>query len=216
MDAALEAAVASGVAVFAASGDSGFTDGEPDGVAHVDYPASSPYAIGCGGTRIIAARGKIESETVWNNGAQGGATGGGVSGAYALPGYQGALSYTEIGQSPQPLKMRGVPDVAALGDPITGYIISVNGQRIIVGGTSAVSPLYSALYALILEYRNTTKKPPPDFLKAIYKNAKPMKLFRDIIAGNNSYYEATVGYDCCTGLGSPNGIALADFFHNNL
>jgi subtilase family serine protease len=213
MDAALMGAVNAGVPVFVACGDSGYTDGEVG--PHVDYPASSWYSIGCGGTRLISNKSKIASETVWNDGAQGGCTGGGISQYYGLPGFQSSLSYTEIGKGSKPLLMRGLPDVAGVGDPVTGYIVSVNGVQMVIGGSSAVSPMWAGLFALLLEYRNTTKKPAPKFLETIYKVNRVQKLTRDITSGNNGYYEAEPGWDATTGLGSPNGVALADYFHNN-
>jgi kumamolisin len=66
-----------GVTVCAAAGDNGSADSVTDGAAHVDFPASSPHVLGCGGTALQAKGGKITSEVVWNEG--GGATGGGVS-----------------------------------------------------------------------------------------------------------------------------------------
>ncbi|WP_310630174.1 S53 family peptidase, partial [Paraburkholderia sp.] len=66
---ALQTAVALGVTVCAASGDSGSSDGLSDGADHVDFPASSPYALGCGGTHVTAANGQITRETVWGSAA---------------------------------------------------------------------------------------------------------------------------------------------------
>ena len=73
-----------GVTVAAASGDNGSSDGVNDGLAHVDFPASSQYVLGCGGTRLVEAKGgaAIKSEVVWNDGSKGGATGGGVSSVF--------------------------------------------------------------------------------------------------------------------------------------
>jgi subtilase family serine protease len=71
------------------AGDNGSTDGQSDGQNHVDFPASSPYVAGCGGTTLQTSGGQITSETVWNELASGnGATGGGVSAVFPLPGYQ--------------------------------------------------------------------------------------------------------------------------------
>src|SRR5690242_17495102 len=80
MDQAFADAAALGVTVTAAAGDNGSGDNVPDGKAHADFPASSPHALACGGTSLrLDATGAIVSETVWNDGAHGGATGGGVS-----------------------------------------------------------------------------------------------------------------------------------------
>ncbi|GMA58261.1 hypothetical protein GCM10025858_27640 [Alicyclobacillus sacchari] len=75
MNRALQDAAALGVTVCVAAGDSGSTDGENDGLYHVDFPASSPYALACGGTRLVVENGQIASEIVWNDGSQGGSTG---------------------------------------------------------------------------------------------------------------------------------------------
>ena len=69
-----------GVTVLAASGDSGATDGSRSGTATVDFPASSPYVVGCGGTKLTISGAQIGSEVVWDElSANEGATGGGVS-----------------------------------------------------------------------------------------------------------------------------------------
>ena len=90
MDDAMADAAALGVTVTAAAGDDGSSDRTSDGQVHVDFPASSPHALACGGTRLQAdpADGSVTSETVWNNGTGNGATGGGVSGVFGLPVWQ--------------------------------------------------------------------------------------------------------------------------------
>ncbi|HEX4051905.1 MAG TPA: S53 family peptidase [Steroidobacteraceae bacterium] len=204
MDEALQAAAAMGVSVCIASGDNGSSDGVADGAAHVDFPASSPHALACGGTRLSAASGanSIASEVVWNDGAQGGASGGGVSQVFALPSWQQGLSLDRAGQATA-LAMRGVPDVAGNADPQTGYRVRVDGTDLVIGGTSAVAPLWAALIALIGE---SSGRAPGWWNPQLY--GSPAAL-RDITAGNNGDYEATPGWDGCTGLGSPNGSKLA-------
>src|SRR5581483_7259633 len=86
-NAAFNDAALLGITVCAAAGDNGSSDGESDGRAHVDFPASSPWVLACGGTRLVGKNGQIQSETVWNNGTNGGATGGGVSAHFAKPSY---------------------------------------------------------------------------------------------------------------------------------
>ena len=76
LDDALLDAVALGVTVTVAAGDNGSADGESSG-NHADFPASSPHALACGGTSLHAKGTKISTETVWNDGSGGGATGGG-------------------------------------------------------------------------------------------------------------------------------------------
>jgi kumamolisin len=184
-----------------ASGDNGSSDGASGD--NVDFPASSPHALACGGTSLRTSGAQISSESVWNDGAQGGAGGGGVSTVFALPTFQQGLSATKTGAASTPLAMRGVPDVAGDADPETGYQVRVDGQDTVVGGTSAVAPLWSGLIALI----NQAKGSPVGYPHAqLY--AAP-SVFNDITQGNNGDFQATAGWDACTGLGSPKGAAIA-------
>src|ERR1700753_81214 len=89
-DQVVHAAAAMGITVCAAAGDNGSSDGA-DG-DNVDFPASDPYVLACGGTSVHANNNAITSETVWNDGAQGGSTGGGVSSFFGLPPYQEGLN----------------------------------------------------------------------------------------------------------------------------
>jgi kumamolisin len=208
MDSAFQAAAAMGITVCCASGDNGSSDGATDGGDHVDFPASSSFALACGGTNVQASRGTIESETVWNGGAGGGATGGGATGGgisslFPLPAWQNALSATDGQGRTVPLTMRGVPDVAGDADPATGYNVRVDGADTVIGGTSAVAPLWAALVARI----NGIKGKPAGFLNPqLYANPGAL---RDVTQGNNGDFGASAGWDACTGLGSPRGDALA-------
>jgi len=201
-DDALQSAVALGVTVCAASGDSGSSDGVGDGADHVDFPASSPYALGCGGTRMTASNGRIERETVWSSGNEG-ASGGGVSATFALPSWQKGLSVAAGGGAVSALGRRGVPDVSADADPATGYVVHVGGTDTVVGGTSAVAPLWAGLIARI----NATRGKPVGFVNALLY-AQP-GAFNDITSGNNGDYSAAPGWDACTGLGTPVGTKVA-------
>src|ERR1700679_3563219 len=87
-DEAFQAAAAVGVTVCIAPGDSGSSDGVNDGQNHVDFPASDPFVLGCGGTSLQASNDQIVNETVWNDEPSGGATGGGVSDIFPLPAWQ--------------------------------------------------------------------------------------------------------------------------------
>jgi kumamolisin len=197
-----------GKTVFVAAGDNGSSDGETDGKNHVDFPSSSPFAVACGGTTLQASSGNssIVSETVWNEQSQGeGATGGGVSDFFPKPGYQSQANV------PPPQTQgggRGVPDVAGDADPVTGYNVLVDGAKSVVGGTSAVAPLYAGLFALINELLVKQGKPRAGHVHpALYQNPQA---FRDITSGNNGAFSAAPGWDATTGLGSPNGIQIAD------
>src|SRR5262249_39161000 len=145
LDSAFADAAALGVTVTAAAGDNGSGDRVTDGRSHADFPASSPHALACGGTslRVDTATGAVSAETVWNDGAQGGATGGGISDTFGLPGWQASAGVP--GQAGSGRAGRGVPDVAGNADPRTGYQVRVDGQDTVVGGTSAVAPLWAAL-----------------------------------------------------------------------
>ncbi|WP_019832353.1 S53 family peptidase [Sphingomonas sp. PR090111-T3T-6A] len=201
MNAAFKDAAALGLTVCAASGDSLATDGESDGKAHVDYPASDPAVLGCGGTRITVSGSGITDEVVWKS--NGGGTGGGVSALFALPDYQkdAGVPPAQAGKGG-----RGVPDVAGDADPDSGYRIVTGGQTGIIGGTSAVAPLWAAIAANLNAGRQAPLgQPHADLYGAA--NA-----FRDITAGDNKSgaigYAAKKGWDACTGLGSPDGAKL--------
>ena len=194
LDDACQSAAALGVTITVASGDSGSSDGETGN--NVDFPASSPHVLGCGGTELIASGTTIESETVWNDGTEGGASGGGYSVVFPVPTWQtGVAGFAGNG--------RGVPDVAGNAAPETGYNILVDGQQEVVGGTSAVAPLWAGLIALI----NQMKGSPVGFVNpTLYPDQAD---FNDITQGNNGTYSAGPGWDPCTGLGSPNGQEIA-------
>jgi kumamolisin len=201
MQSALEDAVSLGVTVTVAAGDSGSSDGETDGAPHVDFPASSPYSLGCGGTSLTASGSVISSEVVWNDTASGeGATGGGVSALFPLPAWQRGLA---VPAAPGGGTGRGVPDVSGDADPMTGYQVRVDGESEVIGGTSAVAPLWAGLVALCNQRLGA---PLGDAHAALYQIGE--RAFHDITQGNNGAYRAAVGWDACTGLGSPNGAAL--------
>jgi len=201
MDSAFQAAAAMGITVCVAAGDSGSSDGVASG-DHVDFPASSPFALACGGTRLSAQGSSIAQEVVWNEGANNGATGGGISSVFPAAAWQAGLKALSTQGQDTALKMRGVPDVAGNADPESGYDVRIDGTDTVIGGTSAVAPLWAALIARI----NQTSGKAAGYLNPqIYKSPPA---FRDITQGNNGDFEATVGWDACTGLGSPNGAKL--------
>ena len=164
--------------VCVASGDAGSSDGESG--LHVDFPASSPGVLACGGTHLDSSG----AETVWSD------TGGGVSSVFDAPTYQS-----------QYVTKRGVPDVAGNADPETGYNIycSTDGGLLVVGGTSAVAPLWAGLLARVFQQQGAALGDMHDFL---YQHTG---VCRDITQGSNGAYMARPGWDACTGLGSPIG-----------
>ena len=197
MDSAAQDAAALGVSICVASGDNGSSDGVTDGKNHVDFPASSPHVLACGGTSLQTANGAITSETVWNDGAQGGASGGGYSAQFPLPSWQ-----QSAGIKPPSGGGRGVPDVSGDADPETGYQVRVDGQSLVIGGTSAVAPLWSGLIALL----NEKLGKPLGFLQpTLYGFPASKKALNDITKGSNGSFSAGTGWDATTGLGSPEG-----------
>jgi kumamolisin len=203
LDEACQSADALGITITVASGDNGSSDGASGN--NVDFPASSPHVLGCGGTELVAANGAIQEEVVWNDQPQGGgASGGGISSVFPLPSWQ---TNANVPPSPTSGGGRGVPDVAGDASPETGYNVLFDGQATVVGGTSAVAPLWAALIALLNQQRGSNigfANP------ALYQNAE--NGFQDITQGNNGSFSAGPGWDPCTGLGSPNGNQLSQIF----
>jgi len=196
LDAACQSGAALGVTITVASGDNGSSDGETDGKNHVDFPSSSPHVLACGGTNLQGSGSAITSETVWNEQPKGGATGGGVSDVFPLPSWQ---SKANVPKPTNSAGGRGVPDVAGDADPATGYIIRVDGKTMVIGGTSAVAPLWAGLIALANQLNGTSA----GFINPTIYTAKASSAFRDILATNNGAFKAGPGWDPCTGLGSP-------------
>jgi kumamolisin len=191
-----------------ASGDNGSGDAVTDGQPHVDFPASSPHPLACGGTKLLAdpSTGTISSEVVWNETASHkGAGGGGVSDQFPLPSWQATAGVPTLADGSSG---RGVPDVAGNADPTTGYQIYSGGQAQVVGGTSAVAPLWAALVSRLAE---ATGQGFGLLQPTLYAGVTPGVSgpgFRDITSGNNGAYAAGPGWDACSGLGSPDGTAL--------
>jgi len=207
LDGAIADGVALGVTVTVAAGDNGSGDGVSDGEPHTDFPASSPHALACGGTSLQAdpSAGTVTSETVWNDGSQGGATGGGVSETFGLPAWQATAG---VPVNPAGNTGRGVPDVAGNADPATGYQVLVDGQDSVIGGTSAVAPLWAALTARLVQSLGTRLGLLQSDLYAGAEPGEPVAGLRDITSGNNGAYSAGPGWDACSGLGVPVGTAL--------
>jgi kumamolisin len=236
LDSAFADAALLGVTVFVAAGDHGSADRPPiipdangnpianpayDGVAHVDFPASSPHAVACGGTHLEGDAAVISTETVWNDG-DGWATGGGVSDSWDPVTWQANANVPTSVNPPGTRAGRGVPDVCGNADNTTGYEIYFNSNGAVVGGTSAVAPLWAGLMALLNQSTGTK----PGFINDFLYSTAPTG-FQDITDGTNAIpqttqgavtqpstagYQAGAGWDPCTGLGSPNGLALQTAF----
>lgn len=182
----------------------------------VSVPAADPLATSVGGTTLNAAvnTGQYESETTWNewnNGA--GATGGGVSTVFARPAYQNGIR--GIGA------FRAVPDVAFVGDPMTGVpvVVSAFGETIIipVGGTSVGSPAWAGIVALANQAAGYRLGFLNNSIYSLLASDNYSRGFNDITTGDNTTttfdnkgnpvtvpgYPARTGWDAVTGAGTP-------------
>ncbi len=202
MDGAFAEAALVGVTVTCASGDNGSDDRVGDGRAHADFPASSPNVLACGGTRISGSITSIADERTWNDGPQGGASGGGISDVFDRPAYQADAGLPPSANPPGRIG-RGLPDVAGDASPASGYAVRVDGRDMVIGGTSAVAPLYAGLVALL----NQKLGQPVGFLNP-FLYGPGREAIRDITEGDNGEYPAGPGWDACTGLGRIDGAAL--------
>ena len=212
----LQHAAQLGIPVTVAAGDDGSFDGT--GSLNVDFPGAATHALDCGGTNLLANGNTIGSETVWNAAVDDGngntvrqGTGGGVSQFFPKPDYQTSINVPAQPAGTGTAGGRGVPDVSGDADPATGYQIRCKGVDTTVGGTSAVAPLWAALVA---RFGQSLGK-PVGFLNAlIYQSSVSSSSFNDVTQGDNDSqgqggpYHAGVGWDPCTGLGSPKGSAL--------
>jgi kumamolisin len=204
-DQILQEAGTLGVTVCASAGDYGSTDGVSGGQAHVSYPASSPYVLACGGTSQSTSNTESAVEVVWNDlSSGGGATGGGISAVFPQPTYQKGVAVLEAMTAVQG---RGVPDVAGLADSASAYLVRVNGADSVIGGTSAVAPLWAGLIARVNQKLGTQA----GYLNPLlYGQLSQASVTQDIVTGNNGAFQAGQSWDACTGWGSPNGGALCD------
>lgn len=178
-DTLFEYAVSLGITICVASGDYGAKD---NGVSlSVDFPSSSPHVLSVGGTTLISKNNRYDEntiETTWVG------SGGGYSTFFQKPSYQNNINITDY---------RAIPDVCAVADPNTGYIIYQFGYFYVIGGTSGAAPLWAGFLASI------------NFRGIIHNQLYSYNnIFNDIIQGDNNGYTAGIYYDLCTGLGSPN------------
>jgi kumamolisin len=197
MESAAATATDLGMIIFAASGDNDSSDGSST-PANVDAPSSCPHVVGCGGTYKTST-----VETVWNDSpgqTNGEGTGGGYSTIFPTQSWQIGVpppaANTKYGTG------RMVPDVAGDADPNTGYNVIVHGSAHVVGGTSAVAPLYAGLFAAF-------GKKLGFVTPSLYQNPAD---FNDITTGSNGFYIAAPGPDPCSGIGSPIGNKLSTLF----
>jgi kumamolisin len=205
-------AAALGVTVCTAAGDHGTADmdsGHWDHKIHVDHPSVDPAVLACGGTQIENGK-----DVVWNDGTKfnthvlgggGWATGGGISQMFGLPDYQKNARIPVSIDTSKP--GRGIPDIAMSA---TDYFTRVQGSEGASGGTSAVAPLMAGLVALL----NQAKKKNVGFLNPFLYANTGNGAFVDVTQGTNAItdtvkgYAAGIGWDACTGLGTPVGDAI--------
>lgn len=206
-----------GITACISSGDDGSGDQVNDGRAHVDFPSSSPNAMGVGGTMLTQSGASVKEVVWWDSPGQrtnngGGSSGGGISTVFNRPAWQDVKIKSLNAKS---IDGRVVPDVAALaGDPM--YDLITVGQPQSYGGTSASTPLWAALIARVNSLLPVPKQQRflAPLLYAKAGNGQPVgkTMSRDITSGNNASnpqpgkgYKAGKGYDAVTGWGVPDG-----------
>ncbi len=201
---------AQGQTFFDASGDADAFTGS------IPFPADSTNIVQVGGTDLntVSGGGPYVSETVWNDGTNTtSGSSGGISTYHAIPPWQQGVSMSaNLGST----TMRNVPDVAMTGSNV--YVIADNGKPYSVRGTSCAAPLWAGFTALVNQQAAANGQAAVGFLNpafyAIGKSATYTNCFHDITVGNNfsstspTNYPAVVGYDLCTGWGTPTGTNL--------
>ncbi len=196
-----------GISIFASSGDSGATNGSENGALSVNYPASSPQCLSCGGTSGKIVNGEIHEEVVWNATHFGikGASGGGVSNRFRIPAWQ---QNAQVPAGPGDTPGRGVPDVAGLADPRYGCELLMADRTFASAGTSAVVVIWAALIARINQGLGRRCGHLHPYLYSLGKERRTG--LHPVLKGNNGYYHAGEGWNACAGYGTPRGDALLE------
>lgn len=200
-----ETAAVMGMTVCCSAGDSG--DGtllpkaaQDELTAH--FPASSPYVLACGGTKLYP---KARIETAWKQTVHGMpmAGGGGFSAVFSAPPWQTAAGIDPQKWIPSGMKSgegRALPDVAAKADLAPGFCVMVcAGMQYPAGGTSAAAPLWAGVAAIL----NQGLRARVGALHSLLYDGPLRRALRDIVAGNTGVFHARRGWDPCTGWGSP-------------
>jgi kumamolisin len=219
-----------GITVCVAAGDDGSSDGLNDGHAHADFPSSSPYVLSVGGTTIVDVTG-AGTDVVWMEGDglradQGGSTGGAVSDVFQRPDWQSSITIKSV--NPGAITGRCIPDVAGNADwNASPYLLVVDGHAEPNGGTSAASPLWAALIALMNGQLGSGKR--VGYLTPVLYQAAGSAAGQtvgaagctDVTSGSNSTasvggYSAGPGYDAASGWGTPHGQNLLAAFQATL
>jgi pseudomonalisin len=194
LDTVLQQADAQGQTMFFSSGDTGSqcpavtgVNGVPAGIPDTNYPASSPYGIGVGGTSVLSPSGP--TEIAWYAG------GGGLSPIEPKAAFQSATKIYGVAASP----LRAVPDVSLDADPESGYEVIVAGAQQTIGGTSAGAPSWQGIWARAQGAHGGAL----GFAGPVLYSTVPATAFHDVQLGTNVLYPAGPGYDLVTGLGTP-------------
>ncbi|MBC7465313.1 MAG: S8/S53 family peptidase [Bdellovibrio sp.] len=209
-----ERAVAQGVNLMVASGDSGSASCADDQSVQADWPAANPNVVAVGGSALKITSANVV-ETAWAGCSYGGGcSGGGISTMWTLPDYQKGIGAA--------FTMRSYPDVAFNADNMTSgepvwATNSGKAQWIVIGGTSMSAPQWSGFMTLVASARQAQGKPTLGFLNPIvYSMTSTQKAtsFNDITSGSNGAYKAAAGWDAVTGWGSPKASALFNYLVN--
>jgi subtilase family serine protease len=191
------------ITTFTASGDCGSYDSGDTSQLDVDFPASSRWNVGVGGTELqVDGNGQRTAETVWSYDKIGDVcqnnwgSGGGLSTFYSQPRWQDGSGV----QNKYSNKYRQVPDISAAADNLA---IFFNGQWGYASGTSAAAPITATTFALInqgLIAKTHYYAYGPAIFYAV-ATAQNSNAFYDVQQGHNQYYSASAGWDYPSGLG---------------
>ena len=204
MDQIFARAVAQGVNIMVASGDSG-SDSCQDGTVAADWPGADPNIVAVGGTTFSYNNNQM-SEVAWSG------SGGGISKVFSRPAYQQDLN--------QMFNMRSYPDVAFNADPHSGQAIYARQSSsskpgwFVIGGTSMAAPQWSGFLALVAEARQTQGLDTLGFLPPQLYGASSndlAKIMNDVTSGSNGAFQAGIGFDAVTGLGSMQAANLLNY-----
>ena len=229
-------AAAQGITVFVSSGDSGAAGCDSASSSRASHGlavnglCSTPYSVCVGGTKLNDlnsslywspknASGTQSSalsyipEVAWNeSSAVAGlwSSGGGASGIYGKPLWQSGTGVPADSR-------RDVPDVSFPSAGHDGYMIYQDGEVYVVGGTSAATPAFAGVMALIVQ---SSAARQGNANTSFYRLAAKQKaggaaVFHDIVGGNNSVpgqtgFNTATGYDLVTGLGSIDALLLVN------
>lgn len=204
---ALKEAANLNITLVCSSGDLGSSGMPNQQGENMQLPASSPYVLAVGGTQTHIEDNKILHEDVWKQDQEmegqlmHGSSGGGFSKRFPMPKYQSEVLPLEFTRK----NKRGLPDVSANASTFPGILLSVGQTEQISMGTSASTPLWAALLIRVNQKMTQLGLPHIGFIHPFIYKDEFRPLFNQVVSGSNGKYEATAGWDPCTGLGTPNG-----------